>query len=311
MRDPELDTGYRSKMEEVLRETLFSTYDREFLVSPEYDSVVDDHVFHRYRLFRDMVLPWVAEIRPLRDSVVLEIGSGTGSCAAAIAPHAARYIGFEPDTNGAAACNGRLKIMEIHNCDIVGSYFYKENFWNHSRTSPDIVLFMASLEHMTFYERINSLRDAWEILPAEGLLVVTDTPNGLSPFDHHSSQMPFYHWLSNEVRGHYGRQSPRPGFANRVVEYLALQNETQRNVCFAREGIGISFIDFEIALGHQIHSCVVADGTEKIISQRVGTTFEDTLVQSLFDHYKIPAHPCFSRRALYFILKKTIYDLPS
>ena len=304
MRNPELDIGFRTKIEGVLRETLFLPYGREFFGSAEYNSVVDDHVFHRYHLFRDAVLPWVAEVRPLRDAVVLEIGSGTGSCAAAIAPHVARYIGFEPDANGTAACNGRLKVMEIHNCDIVGSYFSKENFWNHFQISPDIVLFMASLEHMTFEERINSLRDAWEILPAAGLLVVTDTPNGLSPFDHHSSQMPFYHWLSNEVRGHYGKQSPRLGFANRVLEYSALQDETQRNVCFSREGIGISFVDFEIAMGTQIHSCVVADGTEKIISQRVGTTFEDTLVQLLFDHYQIPAHPCFSRRALYFILKK-------
>ena len=55
----------------------------------------------------------------------------------------------------------------------------------------DAVLYFAALEHMTQEERLQSLAEAWSILPAGGLLAIIETPNRLWFFDHHTSRLPF------------------------------------------------------------------------------------------------------------------------
>jgi S-adenosylmethionine-dependent methyltransferase len=77
----------------------------------------------------------------------------------------------------------------------------------------DLILFFAALEHMTHAERIAAMRSTWEMLPPGGLWGVIETPNRLWPEDRHTSLLPFYHWLPDDLAYRYSRFSPRRDFA--------------------------------------------------------------------------------------------------
>ena len=78
------------------------------------------------------------------------------------------------------------------------------------------VIFGASLEHMTFDERMRALKAAKELLGDGGSLVVIDTPNRLWFFDDHTSMSHFFHWLPDDVAFAYAPRSPRADFASDV-----------------------------------------------------------------------------------------------
>ena len=102
----------------------------------------------------------------------------------------------------------------------------------------NLILFSASLEHMTYKERIVSLKLAWDMLENNGFLVVIETPNRLYYFDGHSSLLPFYHWLPDQIAMQYSKFSPREECVN----------SSSDEIKFIRFGRGASFHEFEIAL---------------------------------------------------------------
>jgi len=72
-----------------------------------------------------------------------------------------------------------------------------------------MVIFFASLEHMTHSERQRSLRAAWQLLADGGILCVIEAPNRLWLFDDHTADLPFFHWLPDEIALEYLKQTPR------------------------------------------------------------------------------------------------------
>jgi S-adenosylmethionine-dependent methyltransferase len=108
----------------------------------------------------------------------------------------------------------------------------------------DTIIFFASLEHMTISERLVSLRDAWTMLPSGGHLVIIETPNRLWLVDTHTAQLPFYHWLPDELAFHYARMSPRPRFRTMYNIY-----EATSKLNFLRDGRGMSYHELDLAIG--------------------------------------------------------------
>lgn len=297
-------SDYVERMEIVLRRTIFSGWQPEVLASDAYTIARNDQLYRRYEDARDVIVPWVRGVHDLRDSLVVEVGCGTGCTASAFAEYSKLVIGFDLNTKAVDAFVTRMEILGLTNANAIASHFSEESYLALQVGRPKVILLIAVLEHMKFAERIAILRASWRLLEAGGILVVGDTPNRLSPFDHHSSLLPFFHWLPNDVREMYGRESQKLNFTAGLARSSA-QGREARDLFIQRYGLGVSYHDFEIALGKTVHQKVIADANDRIIQQARGWTFEDSLIQMLFDYYRISAHRCFARRSLYLILQKS------
>ena len=117
----------------------------------------------------------------------------------------------------------------------------------------DTIIFFACLEHMTIKERLASLKDAWETLPNEGLLIIVETPNRLWYFDDHTSILPFFHWLPDELAFQYSRYSCRANFRELYRDY-----NVDSKGHFLRRGRGMSFHELEIAISPWCNDTVIS-----------------------------------------------------
>lgn len=107
----------------------------------------------------------------------------------------------------------------------------------------DLVIFFASLEHMALNERLTALSQAWKVLVAGGMFIITETPNRLWYLDSHTSLLPFFHWLPDELAFHYSKFSARENFRELYRE-LTKESELQ----FLRQGRGVSFHELDVAI---------------------------------------------------------------
>jgi len=127
-------------------------------------------------------------------------------------------------------------VLHVMNATDIGMRFDRGSF--------DLIVFFASLEHMTHSERLASLRAAWRHLTDDGILCIAEAPNRLWLFDDHTSGLPFFHWLPDEIALEYLKRSPmfdhNPVFDTASAEAM---------VELSRRGRGVSFHDIELALG--------------------------------------------------------------
>jgi S-adenosylmethionine-dependent methyltransferase len=117
----------------------------------------------------------------------------------------------------------------------------------------DLILFYAALEHMTLDERRLALSGAMQILPNGKYMCIAATPNRLWFHDSHTSFLPFFHWLPDELAFEYSACSPRFPFNNRYREL-----DKASMLSFLREGRGVSFHELDLYFG--------LDQTYKVVS---------------------------------------------
>ncbi len=207
-----------------------------------YERDLQAHLHKRLEADRRTVVPWLESATKLAGKRILEIGCGTGSSTVALAEQGAKVTGIDLDAGALAVAKDRLGIygldanilclnsLEMHNTFGAGAF--------------DMIIFFACLEHMTIAERLASLHTAWAMLPIGGLMVVVETPNRLWYFDEHTAWLPFFHWLPNELAFHYAKFSTRENFRNLYSDYNSESKEH-----FLRRGRGISFHEFDLAIG--------------------------------------------------------------
>lgn len=276
-------------------------FGREFSALSEAErSDLANHVDGRYLAFRVAMLPWLLRHCDLSGAKVVEVGSGSGASTHAILSEAMHVDCFEIHDAAVDIAEYRLSCAGFTNYTL-----HRRPFDHEVATSlgeVDGVLLSAVLEHTTFDECISILRDSWHALRPGGWLCVIDTPNRLCPFDHHTSLLPFFSMLPAEVRMEYASRSPRTDFASSFAERQESKATTLESL--ARWGSGISYHEFEIALGSDVHQHVCATGYEQEIVDLIGITPEDTIAQHMLSLYAIHVNRAFSRRALYMILRK-------
>jgi len=200
-----------------------------------------DHLVERLNRNRSTVVPWLDSIRPLDGLRILEVGAGDGCSTIALGEQGATVLAIDVNESYLRANEERCRLADVHN--VAFATVNSDSLSSVTKVGEnDMILIFAALEHMTFDERIATLRGCWELLDPGGFLVVIETPNRLWYFDDHTSMAPFFHWLPDEVASRYAEYTPRKYYNTAV-------NGGIDPVAFARWGRGVSFHDFVLALG--------------------------------------------------------------
>jgi 2-polyprenyl-3-methyl-5-hydroxy-6-metoxy-1,4-benzoquinol methylase len=227
-----------------LEENFFAGWRESGRVSPEaHERELREHLHEALELYRRDFIPWLDHACGLRGKRVLEIGCGTGSSVLALAEQGAQVTGIDIDEPSLRVARDRCAIYGV---DVRLEHLSADRIAGFGPNAFDVVLFAASLEHMTSAERLAALQGAWHIVPPGGFLAVMDTPNRLWYFDQHTSRLPFYNWLPNDLAFRYARFSPRDNFRELYTE----ENEADAEVMqhFLRRGRGVSFHEFDLAI---------------------------------------------------------------
>jgi S-adenosylmethionine-dependent methyltransferase len=195
------------------------------------------HLMHRLTESRNNVMPWVAEYVDLAKARVLEIGTGTGSSLVAFAELGATVDAIDINAVHMEAARTRAELFGVQ------ASFYVMNATDlatlYEKNRYDLIFFSATLEHMTVAERLQCLREAWEHLAPGGVLCIYDTPNRLWYVDTHTTLMPFYNWLPDELAVPYAKRT-HPGHFENVSDDFEIA---------ARLGRGVSYHEFELSFG--------------------------------------------------------------
>jgi SAM-dependent methyltransferase len=265
-------------------------------------SLIGQHVWQRYEQALYDLAPWVHRAGNLTGRRVVEIGSGTGSSAAGFASRVARIDGYEIDSGSVALARARLEILGIQNAEVhlVEAKSLMATACERHRGKVDAFLLYAVLEHMTIDERIQCLRSAWSGLPSGGLLIVIETPNRLTYTDLHTAQMPFFHMLPGELAAMYYEHSPRRDF----VQTLAEVPPHERPMALTRWGNGVSYHEFDVAIGPGVDSFIVADGFEEEVTRIYPLRLDDELLLRYFESHPVGRHRAFTRNHLNFVMRK-------
>ena len=232
------------KMQEIelsLRDNYFAGFPQGYLSTGWGQNDLNNHLFGRLDEDRSRVVPWLDSARTLLDSSILEIGCGTGCSTVALAEQGAKVTAVDVDSASLTVARERCRVYNLDvrfiqaNATEVSKLLAGEHF--------NFIIFYASLEHMTIEERMYAMRSTWEMLSVSDLWCVLETPNRLWYYDAHTSLLPFYLWLPDELAFEYSRFSPRNNFRELYREYT-----DESKLHFLRRGRGVSFHEFELAM---------------------------------------------------------------
>jgi S-adenosylmethionine-dependent methyltransferase len=289
-----------AQIEQAIRTHYHQDWRSEAHYSPEkYQEDLQAHLSERLENDRRLIVPWLNKAKPLRGQRILEIGCGTGSSTIALAEQGAQVVGIDIDQGALKVARERADVYGVSadfqsiNANQLVQTFGKGNF--------DSIIFFASLEHMTLTERLASLRDAWNMLPLGGSLVIIETPNRLWFFDSHTSRLPFFHWLPDKLAFRYSQFSPRENFRELYRQYTPESAEH-----FLRRGRGMSFHELEIAIGSVQQLKVVSSISSFLgMRYRLKQSAIDRDYKSLLGKIYPDIHPGFFDDHLYLIIEKT------
>lgn len=221
--------------------TLHGTVPDTYLLTPEGQADLESHIAGRLEVFRTWTIPWLDSLFKLDGAKILEIGCGTGASTVALSEQGAQVVGVDVSGATLAAARDRCQAYGLQpkfveaNATSIGSLFAGERF--------EAILFFAVVEHLTWEERIRSLKAAWDLLPVNGILAVIEAPNRLWYVDIHTTDEPFYNWLPDETAVAYTRYlNAGPS------RHLFSEPAEEAKIELARLGRGVSYHDFVIAL---------------------------------------------------------------
>lgn len=276
------------------------------LTEAEQAKYLADHVRGRFDVVRRWVVPWIRNLADLEASRVVEIGCGTGSTTAAFALETGTLDCYDIATTAVEMARRRIDVFGLKNvtfhCHPAATLVHRIEA-THPPGSVDVVLCFAMLEHATHGERQDTLRAAWNLLKPGGLLVVGDTPNRLSPFDGHTTWLPFFESLPHDVALDYFSRTPRQGLAALVTSARRRSTEAALEQ-LTRLGRGVSYHDFELAIGADVHGMVVGDGFDPEPLAYYGIGDETRFLYGYAVRRNLAIHPAFLRSTIDVVLQK-------
>ncbi|HEY7634327.1 MAG TPA: class I SAM-dependent methyltransferase [Gemmatimonadales bacterium] len=289
----------RSAIEQSVRHHYHSGWRSERNYSAAmYREDLENHVLGRLESDRRLVIPWLDKAQALKGSHILEVGCGTGSSTISLVEQGASVVGIDLDEPALVVARERCRVYEMQadlytmNACEMAEQFRGEWF--------DSIIFFASLEHMTIAERLTALRAAWTMLPIEGHLVIVETPNRLWYRDGHTADLPFFHWLPNELAFRYSQLSPRENFRELYRTYDARSKEH-----FLRQGRGVSFHEFDLAIKPAKDLKIVSSlSTFQGMMYKPQRSLLDRRYKSMLRRIYPEIHEGFCDDALFLIIEK-------
>lgn len=215
--------------------------DTAYLSSEEGQTDLKNHLHQRLDRYRYTVIPWLNYSKPLSGASILEIGCGTGSATVALAEQGAEVTAVDILETNLIVARDRCTVYDLHanflcaNATELHKILAGQHF--------DFIIFFATLEHMTIGERIIAMKNTWDMLSPGSLWCVKETPNRLWYYDSHTSQLPFYLWLPDDLAFLYSQFSPRKNFCDL---YRDIDEDSMLD--FLRRGRGVSFHEFELTM---------------------------------------------------------------
>lgn len=234
----EINPDSVAELKQLIIKKLLIPLSPDHHLSKEGEADVATHVGGRLNRFRHYYIPWINTLKKINGSKILEIGGGTGSSTQALSEQGGQVTSIDVDQNALDIASFRLQHCGLSadlrklNATEVGNHFENNHF--------DMILFFASLEHMTTEERIRSLETTWKLLKPGGQLFVLEAPNRLWFYDMHTAFLPFYFWLPDDLAILYSVKSERKLFRNSIHKSTGTE-------AFARWGRGVSYHEFELA----------------------------------------------------------------
>ncbi|MEW6554163.1 MAG: class I SAM-dependent methyltransferase [Actinomycetota bacterium] len=223
-----------------------------YLNSQEGRRGLEDHIFGRLVNYRKTIIPWLSSIIRLDDLDVLEIGCGTGSLSVALAEQGARVCCLDIDAASIEVAIERFRIYELDAEFIVGNAARRKDVVSKGN-GYGLVILSACLEHMTYEERLETIKNAWDLINSNALLGIFDTPNRLWYLDSHTTLLPFFNWLPDEIALQYIKNSPRYSIRNQLFSMV-----DDANTNLIRCGRGVSYHEIELAIGNYENMSVIS-----------------------------------------------------
>jgi 2-polyprenyl-3-methyl-5-hydroxy-6-metoxy-1,4-benzoquinol methylase len=264
-----------------------------------------DHTHERFDICRGWFVPWMRRYVYLGRAHVVEVGCGTGSSTAAIGLATESVDAYDVASTSVEAARRRIAIMGLNNVR-----FHEHTPGNlldrmeqlHAAGTLDCVVMYAVLEHQKYQERLATIRSCWALLRPGGILVVGDTPNRLTWLDRHTSWLPFFNALPDDVALDYVSRSPREDFRNAIVGARA-RSEAEGLENLARWGRGVSYHEFELALG-DLEPLIIGDGFDPEPLSYFGVSLETRLLYTYARRKGLQVPPAFLRETIDVILRK-------
>lgn len=294
------DAGIQ-RVEESLGTNYFSREVDGYLHTEAGAKDLYDHLTGRLGNDRRLAVPWLESVQPLAGLRVLEIGCGTGASTVALAEQGARVTAIDVDDLALKDAVTRCAVYGVEvDFHLMNSTEAAETF---SDQTFDLIVFWACLEHMTHEERMSAMASTWKMLRPGGLWGVIGTPNRLHFYDSHTSMMPFYHWLPDDLAMKYAQFSPREKFNQQP--WAGDQHDND----FFRWGRGLSFHEFELTMRPvaelEVVSCMTLYGrSQRMASQLKARLTTDFRYESLL-HSRFPwIHRGFFQPYLNLLIRK-------
>lgn len=257
-------------------------------------SEIQEHLEDRIYIDRTRVIPWLSKNMNLNNLNILEIGCGTGSSSITLAEQGANVVGVDIHKESLQIAKFRSKIYDLKinflECSSVDVDKLGNNF--------EAIILYATLEHLTFEERIITLEKCKKILDKDGLLIVIEAPNRLWYFDSHTSELPFFQWLPDDLAYKYSKFSPKKSFSSNY------QDENYSNlVGFLRRGRGVSYHEFELVFDNFSELNIISRLNRLVFTGGYVNTFLMKPFYKLFLKKQVKVPTAFYDEYLDFIIK--------
>lgn len=249
MRRRDLSPEQHAEVADLLRDRVLGGFTGEAL---RHETFV--HLTHRLSEARNNLLPWLAQFVDLPAARVLEVGAGTGASVIAFGEACAHVDALDILDRHLDVARARVAAHRLDNVSI----FCRNATADLAEISAapyDLIVFAAVLEHMTYEERIVSLRMAWRHIAPGGVLAIYETPNRLWFFDGHTSGANFINWLPDSLAVDYAGRTPRAGFNS---EQLTIEK-------LYRWGRGASFHEFDVAI--ELHNVEILESMHEFLAR--------------------------------------------
>ncbi len=307
-----LPSSYFRAMQETLIAERFSGPDNTtYLATQARKDELDHQTFGRMQQAKNCLLPWLEQSVTLAGKTVLQIGCGTGSSTVPIAQATKHVVGVDISDNYIRCAQRRCDLLDIDNIDlraVDSNWLGSEEAYHRAigDMQPDIIICYAVIEHLLIPERIVALSAMWDTLSVGDHLVIYETPNRLHWWDWHSSKLPFFEWLPEELASVYYSRSERPGLPKTFQSDRVEELDDTKVEKMYRWGRGASFHEFDIAIGLD-RIDVVADGYSPKALDRIGWLPKapgyEAIIEDILKNYG-NIHRGWSYPSLDLVLKK-------